>query len=77
MKEPADLFQFVTYDTQNGKHFCQICKKFSHKSRSNARNHVEAVHFPNVFAYSCQYCQQTVGSKNALNIHVTRLHKKS
>jgi len=76
IKEPADLFQFVSFDGGDGKHFCQICKKFSHKSRSNARNHVEAVHFVNMFAYSCQICEQTVGSRNALNIHMTRLHKK-
>ena len=77
IKEPSDLFQFVAFDGVDGKHFCQICKKFSHKSRSNARNHVEAVHYANLFAYSCQICGQTVGSKNALNIHMTRMHKKS
>jgi len=76
IKEPSDLFQFVVFDAAEGKHFCQICKKFSHKSRSNARNHVEAVHFSHTFTYSCQVCEQTVGSRNALNIHMTRLHKK-
>jgi len=77
VKEPADLFQYVGYDGVDGKHFCQICKKFSHKSRSNARNHIEAVHYSNLFAYTCHICEQTVGSRNALNIHMTRLHKKA
>ena len=38
-------------------------------------NHVEAIHFPATFSYSCDQCGTTVRSKNALNIHVTKNHR--
>ena len=74
--DPAQLYEFVGYDSERGKHFCLKCPKFSHKSRSNVRNHVEALHFLGMFAYSCQICGQSIGSKNALNTHMSRIHKK-
>ena len=73
--DPTKLYEYVGYDAESGKHICLKCSNFSHKSRSNARNHVEAVHFPALFTYSCQACGQETGSKNALNIHMTRFHK--
>ena len=73
--DPTKLYEYVGYDSESGKHICLKCSTFSHKSRSNARNHVEAVHFPALFTYSCQVCGQETGSKNALNIHMTRFHK--
>ena len=73
--DPTKLYEYVGYDAESGKHICLKCSNFSHKSRSNARNHVEAVHFPALFTYSCQVCGQETGSKNALNIHMTRFHK--
>ena len=75
VKEPSDLNQYVSYDPTEEKYFCQICQKFTFRSRYNVRNHVEAVHFPNVFSYSCDFCEKAVGSKNALSIHMTRMHK--
>jgi len=75
VKEPSDLNQYVSYDPAEEKYFCQICQKFTFRSRYNVRNHVEAVHFPNVFSYSCEFCEKAVGSKNALSIHMTRMHK--
>jgi len=76
IREPSELNQYVAYNQTEGKYFCQICEKFTFRSRYNVRNHVEAVHFPNVFTYPCQMCEQSVGSKNALSIHMTRMHKK-
>ena len=73
--DPSKLYEYVGYDAESGRHVCLKCSNFSHKSRSNARNHVEAVHFPALFTYSCQVCGQETGSKNALNIHMTRFHK--
>ena len=77
--DPSQLLEFVGFDEESAKYMCLKCAeigaKFSHKSRSNARNHVEAVHFPSLFYYSCQLCGQTAKSKNALNIHMTRFHK--
>jgi len=76
VKEPSDLNQYVSYDPTEEKYFCQICEKFTFRSRYNVRNHVEAVHFSNVFSYPCSLCDKAVGSKNALSIHMTRMHKK-
>jgi len=76
VKDPSDLNQYVSYDPTEEKYFCQICGNFTFRSRYNVRNHVEAVHFPNVFSYSCDFCGKAVGSKNALSIHMTRMHKK-
>ena len=76
VKEPSDLNQYVSYDPTEEKYFCQICEKFTFRSRYNVRNHVEAVHFSNVFSYPFSLCKKAVGSKNALSIHMTRMHKK-
>jgi len=38
-------------------------------------NHVESVHFPNSFVYTCKYCQAEFYSLNARNVHQSRNHK--
>jgi len=74
--DPSTLLEFVVFDPESAKHVCLKCPNFSHKSRSNVRNHVEAVHYSGHFTYACQVCGQQAASRNALNIHMTRFHKK-
>ena len=76
-RDPEDLYQYVVASEDGlSKGFkCGICYGLWHKSRSTVRNHVEAIHFPATFSYSCDQCGTTVRSKNALNIHVTKNHR--
>jgi len=75
VKDPSELFKYVGYNQDESKHFCLICHQFSHSSRSNTRNHIEALHFANNFTYSCPVCEKNLGSRNALQTHVSRRHK--
>ena len=75
VKEPADLNEYVNYNAIKKKYVCKVCDKFCNSSRYNVRNHVEAVHFSNYFKYPCGLCDKIVGSKNVLNIHMSRVHK--
>ena len=48
----------------NGKSVsvCTICGK-SNSQKWNIMNHVESVHFPNMFTYSCKYCGKTCNAR--------------
>jgi len=53
---------------------CSLCGQ-KNSQRVNVLNHVESVHFPNSFIYTCKHCQAEFYSKNARNVHVSRNHK--
>ena len=53
---------------------CSMCGQ-KNSQKVNVLNHVESVHFPNSFVYTCQYCETQFYSKNARNVHVSRNHK--
>ena len=72
---PDELFAYVL-EQNHGQHACGICYGFSHASKNNVRNHVEAKHYPNAFSYSCDYCGQQMKNKNCLNAHISRNHRK-
>jgi len=77
-QDPSELLQFVcreTSDEGKPKYMCGICNIFSHTSRTNVRNHVEAKHFPNAFSYHCEICGQSFPSKNNVQLHRSRVHK--
>lgn len=57
------------------KYVCSICSSFSHKSRSNVRNHIESIHYPGSCLYSCQICGTVVNTKRALEVHRSAHHK--
>ena len=71
---PADLLHFVinnpdpTVDGRRYKFMCTLCGKTAAKS-SDARDHVENAHFPNMFEYECEQCNQQLKSKFALKNH--------
>ena len=56
---------------------CTLCDQAKNRQRNNVLNHVESVHFPGNFLYSCEYCQKEFVSKNARNVHISRNHKFS
>jgi len=68
IKDPADLLNFVARNRENIP-TCGICCKFSNKTTSCVRNHIEAIHYPNLFVYSCPHCNKEFNSKKSLYNH--------
>ena len=75
-QDPSELLQFVIKDPADQKYHCSICGNFSHAMKSCTRNHVESKHYPNVFTYLCELCEETFFTKTNLNTHKARKHKK-
>ena len=52
--------QLYDYIVKDGPvlHRCSLCGKSS-SDRSNLRKHVDYIHFPGAFSYSCKYCSET------------------
>ena len=71
IKDPNDLVKFLVRNDDNVP-TCGICFKFSNKTSTCVKNHIEAIHFPNLFIYSCPYCRQEFNSKKALYNHKRR-----
>jgi len=76
IQDPNELLQFVRKDPTDLKHHCLLCNKFCHRSVYSTRNHVESQHFPLMFNYPCDQCEQVLHTRNALNHHRNRKHKK-
>ena len=74
IKEPSDLKQFVRKDQNSLKYHCTLCTTFSQKSITNTRNHVEADHFPNMFTYHCDQCDEKLSNKNNYASHNASTH---
>ena len=74
IKEPSDLKQFVRKDQNSLKYHCTLCTTFSQKSITNTRNHVEADHFPNMFTYHCDQCDEKLSNKNNYATHNASTH---
>jgi len=70
------LAEYITkiQDETGSKYSCTLCH-MSNNLKSNVMNHVESAHFPDSFAYNCDYCEKTFKSLNSKNVHVSRNHK--
>jgi len=75
LTKPEDFNQFVQRNDM-GVPMCGICYKFTNKSLSNVRNHIESKHYPNTFSYNCKFCSSVFGTYNSLNMHERNSHKK-
>ena len=53
---------------------CKLCENIFYNS-STAVKHVENIHFPGQFQYSCQFCSEVFDRKNKLYQHVSKFHK--
>ena len=73
VKKPEDLLKLVVSGV--GGAMCALCTK-SFKNKRDARNHVESIHYPNSFVYTCEYCGKEFNALNTKNVHVTRHHSK-
>merc|ERR1719318_2067558 len=75
-QDPSELLQFVHRSPDDNKFYCTLCDNFSHQNSSCARNHVESQHYPNIFSYPCDLCEQIFDSRNKYNNHKRLKHKK-
>jgi len=73
---PEDLAQYIVSDATVKEYHCAICNVFKAKLPSKVKNHLEAIHFPGMFLYTCDICRKTFKGKNALNIHKSTIHPK-
>jgi len=71
---PSDLSKYIISDQHVKQYHCSLCDSFKAKLPSKVKNHVEAIHFPGLFVYTCDLCQKTCKGKNALNVHKSLLH---
>jgi len=71
------LHQYIKKENGSGRTLfvCSLCGK-SNAQKSNLMNHVESVHFPNLFTYSCKYCGKVYNAKNSLNVHMSTSHRE-
>jgi len=76
LQDPDQLYQFVEKDvTVSGSSFyCTICLKKA-PTRRDIRNHVESIHFPNMFQYDCQFCDKKLKTKKSKDWHMGSVHK--
>jgi len=72
-----ELYKYLEAVTIQGsvQHRCVLCGKYA-KYRYNMYKHVENIHFPNMYCYTCKHCGQTFGTRNQMNMHVTKNHSQ-
>ena len=75
LNDPEQLMEYVVRDPESGKYYCVMCNNFSHLSKSNVRNHVESIHFPDTFSYSCSLCASTFKTRQELYRHRSQNHR--
>ena len=76
-QSPDDLYSYVQQSANpdlRHKYSCSICGKTG-LHRADVRNHVENIHFPGIFEYSCKLCNTIHKSKTALVNHKALRHK--
>ena len=67
------FYQYIVQSSGSKQWECTVCGKEGN-DRGNLRKHVENIHFPGTFSYSCKYCCETLSSRTALNHHITLKH---
>ena len=71
-----DLLQYITKDVETKESCCSLCN-FRNKIPAKVKNHLEGVHFPGVFIYSCDKCNKTFKGRNALGVHQSKVHSRN
>lgn len=74
MRDPNDLYKYVVKTEENFS-MCGICFKFKHVTATCVRNHLESIHFPGYFQYTCSACSQVFSTKTKLNNHKQKFHR--
>ena len=75
------LYEYIVRAPEAGlkAHRCTLCGQTGN-DRSNLRKHVENIHFPGTFSYTCKYCPpgmavKTFPTRTKLQNHVSSFHK--
>jgi len=70
------LHEYIKKEVIDGRpvSVCTMCGK-SNNQKQNLMNHVESVHFPNMFTYTCKYCGKIYNAKNSLYVHMSTSHR--
>ena len=76
VQNPQDLLQYITKDMETRESCCSLCT-FRNKIPAKVKNHLEGVHFPGVFIYSCDKCNKTFKGRNALGVHQSKVHSRN
>ena len=71
-----DLNQYIGQNPDQKDYYCKCCITFQSKKTSSVKDHLEAIHFPGQFIYSCNMCERTFNGKNLLSVHKSRKHTK-
>ena len=70
-----DLEQYVTSIPDSKDFQCGLCEYVSNRP-AKVKNHLEAIHFPGIFVYSCDICHKTFSGRNAFGVHKSQVHSK-
>lgn len=63
------------YIAKNGnKYCCSLCGKVS-RDLTDAKRHLESIHFPSDGGYECQICNSNFKTWNALSCHNSKYHR--
>ena len=68
-----DHFDQYMSKVGGGTFSCNICPYV--KTKTLVRNHVESIHYPNTFTYTCPICGKAYGTNNSYVCHKKRAHK--
>jgi len=69
-----EYIEKVYDDDGRAKFRCSICGTINGQ-RSHSENHVENIHFPGSFVYTCKHCDMMFNLRNKLYKHVNSAHK--
>jgi len=73
-QSPEELLQYVDKSAEGSTFECTLCSNFRAVRKGLVRNHVESIHFPGVFSYSCNLCNREFQGRNALAVHKSAVH---
>eukprot|EP00092_Neocalanus_flemingeri_P034068 GFUD01037048.1.p1 GENE.GFUD01037048.1~~GFUD01037048.1.p1 ORF type:complete len:344 (+),score=63.75 GFUD01037048.1:88-1119(+) len=77
-ERPAFLDQHIEKVLDEGTYkkqfMCRLCNKV-HAQKIHCQNHLESIHFPEMFIYSCSHCGKTFNGRNKLYVHISLTHK--
>ena len=72
----SDLTEFIMKNETTRLSCCTLCP-FQSKIPAKVKNHLEAIHFPGLFLYSCSLCTKTFKGRNALGVHMSTVHNNA
>jgi hypothetical protein len=67
------LYTYIERLADGSGHRCLLCGVTKDR-RWNVWKHVENLHFPGTYTYTCKHCGETCSTRDRLNSHVTKYH---